>query len=256
MNSTLLKKGYLNLVYLFLYLPIIVVICFSFNNASHSLLWHGFTFRWYAELFHDQNIGLVTLHSLVIGILAATVATLFGMIGSVALFRYRFLGKKLINALILVLIIVPDLVLGIALLLLFSLTHFPLGFWSLLLAHISFCIPFACITIGSRIVTFDKHLIEASKDLGASERILYSRILIPLLLPALIAAWLLCFTLSIDDVIISYFVSGPNYQILPLTIFSMVKLGVKPEMNALCSIILAITFSIAIACQLLLRRKH
>ena len=178
------------------------------------------------------------------------------MIAAVALYRYRFMGKNLLDASILILIIIPDLVLGIALLLLFSFSHFPLGFWSLLLAHISFCLPFACIIISSRLSDFNKHLIEAGRDLGASEFLLYKRLLIPLLLPSLAAAWLLSFTLSLDDVIISYFVAGPDFQILPLKIYSMVKLGVKPEINALCTILLLITFTIAVFSQFLLRKKR
>lgn len=254
--NTIAKKSYLGSVYLFLYLPIIVVIWFSFNNAERSLLWHGFTLNWYKQLFQDGDLASVTLHSLEIGLLAATIATVMGLIAAVSLFRYKFFGKRLFDLLILMLIIIPDLVLGIALLLLFSLTRFPLGFWSLLLSHISFCIPFACITIGSRLISFDKHLIEASKDLGASERILYTHILIPLLLPGIIAAWLLSFTLSLDDVVISYFVSGPDFEILPLQIFSMVKLGIKPEVNALSSILLVVTFAIAFCSQLLLSKKR
>ena len=253
--NTIIKKSYLSAVYFFLYLPIVIVVWFSFNNAKRSLLWHGFTTHWYQQLFHDQNLGIITLHSLIIGMLAATVATLIGMIAAISLYRYRFFGKRLIDALILMLIIIPDLVLGIALLLLFNLSHFPLGFWSLLLAHISFCIPFACIIISTRLSSFDKHLLEAGKDLGASERIIYSKILIPLLWPALIGAWLLSFTLSIDDVIISYFVSGPDFQILPLKIYAMVKIGIKPEINALCSVLLVATLIIAIFSQWVLRRK-
>jgi len=250
-----IRHSYLSFIYCLLYTPIIIVVCFSFNNSKYSLLWHGFSLRWYKVLFNDANLGVITLHSLTIAILAATIATAFGLLGSVSLYRYRFLGKRLIDLLLLTLIVIPDLVLGIALLILFNLSHFPLGFFSLLLAHISFCIPFSCVTISSRLVGVDKHLIEAGKDLGANERMLYRHILVPLLLPGIIAGWLLCFTLSLDDAIISYFVSGPSYQILPLQIFSMVKLGVSPELNALCSIILAITFLIAVTSHFLLRKK-
>jgi spermidine/putrescine transport system permease protein len=250
------KKSYLSLVYLFLYIPIIVVIWFSFNNAERSLLWHGFTLRWYVQLFHDQTLAIVTLHSLIIAFLASTIATLIGMIASICLYRYRFFGKKLMDILILMLIIIPDLVMGISLLILFSVMKLPLGFWSLLLAHISFCVPFVCVTVTSRLVTLDKHLFEAGKDLGASEWQLYTRILIPLLAPALISAWLLSFTLSIDDVIISYFVSGPEFQILPLTIFSMVKVGVNPEINALCTILFLVTLILAVSGHFIFRRPR
>lgn len=249
------KGAYLSLIYGFLYLPIAVLIVFSFNLSRYSLLWHGFSLRWYQALYHDPNILLVAWHSLEVGLIAATTATVLGMLGAVCLYRYRFLGKRWLDALVFILVIIPDLVLGIALLLWFSFAHVALGFWSLLIAHITLCIPFALITVRGRLVGFDKALIEAGRDLGASEWQIYYRILIPLLVPALVAAWLLSFTLSLDDVIISYFVSGPSFQILPLQIFSMVKLGATPELNALCSVIVVVTFSIAIISQRILAKK-
>ena len=138
---------------------------------------------------------------------------------------------------------------GISLLLIFNVLHFPFGFFSLLIAHITFCIPFVCVTVNGQLKQLDKHLIEAAQDLGASESTIFFRILAPLLLPSLISGWLLSFTLSLDDVIISYFVSGPGYMILPLRIYSMVKLGVKPEVNALCTLLLGVTLLIAFTAQ-------
>ncbi len=250
------KTSYLGLVYLFLYTPLLIVVALSFNNTLYSQLWHGFTWHWYWTLFHDKNLAIITLHSLTIGSIAATIATLLGMLAAVALYRYRFLGKQLLDGLIFMLIIIPDLVIGIALLLLFNIVKLPLGYWSLQLAHISFCLPFATIIISSRLVDLNKHLIEAGRDLGAGEYTLYKRILFPLLLPSLAAAWLMSFTLSFDDVIISYFVSGPTFQILPLKIYSAVKLGIRPEINALCTILLITTMTIAISAQAILRKKH
>lgn len=248
------RVSYMALVFLFLYTPIAILVIFSFNESPHSLLWHGFTFEWYRQLFQDVDLGVVTLHSFEIGLLSSTFATFLGLLGAVILYRYQFFGKKVLNMSILMLIIMPDLVLGIALLLLYSFMNFPLGFWSLLLAHITFSVPFACVTISSRLSSFDRKLIEAGQDLGANERVLYQRILLPLLLPGIVAAWLLCFTLSFDDVIISYFVSGPSFEILPLRIFALVKVGVSPEINALCTIILLLTFAAAIGMSALMRR--
>ena len=250
-----LRASYLTLIYLFLYTPIIVIVLFSFNNSQISLLWHGFTWKWYHVLFQDGDIGLVAFHSLWLGVLAATMATFLGLIASVALFRYRFFGKHTAQLLIFIMIILPDLVLGVALLILMSLLHFSLGFWSLLVAHITFCLPFSTIIIGNQLRQLDKHILEAAQDLGASEWQLYHRVIMPLVAPALIVSLLLCFTMSIDDVIISYFVSGPSYEILPLRIYSMVKLGVSPEINALCTVLLAVTFAMTVVSYYLQRNK-
>jgi len=250
------RKLYLSLLYIFLYLPILVVVCFSFNNASHSLLWHGFTWHWYGELFNDSDLAIVASHSLMIATLAASTATLIGTLAAVSLASYQFRLKKSLNQLLFSLIIIPDLVLGISLLLIFRLLEIPSGFWTLLIAHVTFCIPFAAVTIIGRMNLINKNLIEAARDLGALDFTIFYRIIVPLLWPAIVASWLLSFTLSLDDVVISYFVSGPNFEILPLAIFSMVKLGVKPEVNALCSIMLLVTLVIVIFAQRALSKKQ
>lgn len=239
-----LPTGYLSLVYFCLYLPIVVLVWFSFNNSLYSGLWHGATLKWYAALFHDPNLFTIAMHSLVIAFLAATIATVIGLLGAVALFKYRFFGKGLLSGVIFIMIVIPDIVLGIALLLLFHGTHMPLGFFSLLLAHVTFCIPFVVVTVTGRMAGTNKHLFEAARDLGAKDGVVFHRIILPLMMPGIIAAWLLSFTLSFDDVIISSFVSGPDFQILPLYIFSQVKLGVTPVLNALASIILAFTVTL------------
>lgn len=249
MKNSIVKSSYATLVYLLLYTPIAVVIIFSFNNATFSSLWHGFTWHWYKVLFHDREILTVVLHSLTIGILASTIAVVIGTIAAVSLFRYQFSGKQLLHGLLFILIISPDIIMGISLLILYNAINIPLGFWSLLLAHITFCIPFVAVTVYSRVVTLNKYIFEAARDLGANDFTIFGKIVIPLLLPAIIAGWLLSFTLSLDDVIISYFVSGPGYEILPLKIFSMVRLGVKPEVNALCTIMLGVTLIIVLLSQ-------
>lgn len=254
--NRLTKYIYPTFIYLFFYLPITVVIVLSFNQAHRSLIWKGFTFDWYVDLFHDIDLLTVAMHSLVIGILAATLATILGTIASVSLFRYRFFGKKLLNGLIFALILLPEIVMGISLLLLYTILHIPLGFWTLLLAHITLCVPFVTITIYSRIVTVNKNIFDAARDLGASDFSIFIKIIIPLLFPAILAGWLLSFTLSLDDVITSYFVTGPNFEILPLKIYSMVKLGLKPEINALCTILLGVTLLLVTAAQLALRKKQ
>lgn len=240
------KYFYTSCVYLFLYLPIAVVIVFSFNNAKHSLVWQGFTLKWYAALFHNSDLLLVAWHSLVLGLLAATIATIIGTLTAVSLFRYHFFGKKVLHALIFILILTPEIVIAISLLLLYSFLKIPLGFWTLLLAHTALCVPFVAVTVYSRVTTLDTDIFEAAMDLGATDFTIFRKITLPLLLPAIASGWLLSFTLSLDDVIISYFVSGPTFDILPLKIYSMVRLGVKPEVNALCTLMLAFTLGAVI----------
>ncbi len=257
MNNTgtrFIDRLYLTLIYLFFYLPIAVLIFYSFNNSSYSLVWHGFTTNWYHNLFQDSNLWIAAAHSLLIGILAAIFSTIIGTLAAVSLYRYRFMGKKLLNGMVFILIVTPDIVMGISLLLLFSMANMSLGFWSLLLAHITFCIPFVVVTVYSRMSGMDKNIFEAAKDLGAPESIIFSKITFPLLLPAIISGILLSFTLSFDDVMISYFVSGPGFEILPLKIYSMARLGVKPELNALCSVTFTLTLFLVILSQRFTRK--
>lgn len=252
----LAKYSYLTAIYSFFYFPIIILIIYSFNNSTYSLLWHGFTLDWYKQLGNDTNLAVVALHSLEVSVLAATLATLIGTLAATCLYRYFFFGKKLLHGLMFVLIVSPDIVMGIALLILFFLIKIQLGFWSLLLSHITFCIPFVAVTVYSRLTGLDKNIFEAARDLGASDFMSFRRIIVPMLWPAILAGWLLSFTLSLDDVIISFFVTGPDFQILPLYIYSLVRIGVNPELNALCSVLFVITLLIVVIFQLTLRRKE
>jgi spermidine/putrescine transport system permease protein len=247
---------YLLLVYGFLYFPITVLIIYSFNDSKYSLTWQGFTWHWYRNLFANTELLQVAFNSLTIAVLSATIATIIGTMGAVALYRYQFFGKQLLNSLLFILIMAPDIVMGISLLILFVSLQLQLGFWTLLMAHITFCIPFVVVTVLSRISGFDKDLIEAAKDLGASELRTFTQVLLPLLMPAVTAGWLLSFTLSMDDVIISFFVTGPTFEILPLKIYSMVRLGVKPEVNALCTLMFGLTLIFVLIAQALLRERR
>lgn len=255
MRKNLFPNIYLTLIYLFFYIPIIILVVYSFNNSQYSLLWHGFTLQWYSQLFSDSDLWVATWHSFFLGISAATVSTIVGLLAAVSLYRYRFWGRSFLNVLVFILILSPEIVSGAALLILFTFLHMQLGFMSLFLAHASFCIPFVIVTTYSRLVSFDKYIFEAAKDLGATDWVIFLRILLPLLWPALFAGWLLSFTLSLDDVIISYFVSGPEFQILPLQIYSMVRSGIKPEINALCSVLFCLTLVIIVSSQVSLRKK-
>lgn len=254
--NRLAKFSYLVAIYCFFYFPIIILIIYSFNNSTYSLLWHGFTFDWYKQLDHDTDLAVVALHSLEVGVLAATSATFIGTLAATCFYRYFFWGKNLLHGLMFVLIVSPDIVMGISLLILFFLLKMQLGFWSLLLSHITFCIPFVAVTVYSRLTGLDKNIFEAARDLGASDFMSFRRIIIPMLWPAILGGWLLSFTLSLDDVIISFFVTGPDFQILPLYIYSLVRIGLKPELNALCSVMFVITLLIVIMFQFVLRKKE
>lgn len=234
--KSFIQKLYLYVIYFLLYFPILILIIYSFNNAKFSLIWHGFSLKWYHELFLDRGLWSAFSNSIVLGLAASIIATTVGLLACVHLFLRKGPYDHFINSLLLLLIVIPDLVLGVSLLLFFNMSNIPLGFFSLLIAHITFGLPFVIITINSRIHTLDRNIYFSALDLGSTRFIALRKILLPLLWPAILSAFLLCFTLSFDDVIISYFVAGPDFNILPLTIYSLVRSGVTPELNALCSI--------------------
>lgn len=231
------------------------MIVYSFNNSKYSLNWKGFTLKWYEKLFENESLIEAALNSITIATLSSFVATILGVIGAVALYRYKFVGKKFLNSIVFILIISPEIVTGIALLMLFVIFNTELGFNSLLISHVSFCLPFVMVTIMSRLSGFDKNIIEAASDLGASDFEIFSKVILPNIFPAVVAGFLLSFTLSLDDVIISFFVSGVEFEILPIKIFSMVKLGVSPEVNALSTIMFIFTIFVVAFSQFLIR-KH
>jgi spermidine/putrescine transport system permease protein len=243
-------------VFVYLYLPICILIGNAFNANRYGLQWDGFTLQWFAAMWNNPGLMEATRHSLIIAVCAATAATAIGALAAIAFNRYRFPGRHLLQGTLMTLMMAPDIILAIALLVLFVAIGIALGFWSLLLAHITFCLPFAVVTIAARLEDFDPHLLDAARDLGASESTLLWRVVLPLLRPALISAWLLSFTLSLDDVIVSSFVTGPAYDVLPLKIFSLVKVGVKPEVNALATIMVGLSLCLVIVSQLFHKEKN
>lgn len=234
--NIVMKRLFLFLVYAFLYLPILVLVFYSINDAKYSLQWQGFSLKWYHELFHDHSLWTAFFNSVTLGLCAALIATTMSLFASIKLFLHKTKHRKMLYSLLLFLIIIPDLVLGVALLIFFNTMKIPLGFLSLLIAHVTFSIPFAILTINSRINTLNPNIYYSALDLGASRYLAVTKVLLPLLWPAVFSAFLLSFTLSFDDVVISYFIAGPDFTILPLTIYSLVRSGVTPELNALCSI--------------------
>lgn len=244
--NKLLQRLFIGFVYASLYLPIIVLVLYSINDAKFSLQWHGVSWQWYTELFQDRSLWAAFLNSVILGLSAALTATFMGLLASINLFLSRTKQRKILYTLLLLLIIIPDLVLGVALLIFFNTTKIPLGFFSLLIAHVTFSIPLVILTINARINTLNPNIYYSALDLGASHTMAITRVLLPLLWPAVLSAFLLSFTLSFDDVIISYFVAGPDFSILPLMIYSLVRAGITPELNALCSIIFGLSMILII----------
>ncbi|MGC9550961.1 spermidine/putrescine ABC transporter permease PotC [Vibrio metoecus] len=250
-----IRFSFMSLVYLFLYLPIIVLIANSFNENKFGIKWGGFTTKWYHALMNNDSLMQAAWHSINVAVFSATAATLIGSLTAVALFRYQFKGKKVVSGMLFVVMMSPDIVMAISLLALFLVLGVKLGFFTLLIAHITFCLPFVVVTVYSRLNGFDVKMLEAAKDLGAGEWVILKKIILPLAKPAVAAGWLLSFTLSLDDVIISSFVTGPTYEILPLKIYSMVKVGISPEVNALATVMLVVSLTLVVISQLLAREK-
>ncbi|ENK2316234.1 spermidine/putrescine ABC transporter permease PotC [Vibrio alginolyticus] len=249
------RFSFMALVYAFLYLPIIVLIVNSFNANKFGMKWGGFTTKWYETLVNNDSLMQAAWHSLNVAVFSATAATIIGSLTAVALFRYSFKGKGAVNGMLFVVMMSPDIVMAISLLALFLVLGAQLGFFTLLIAHITFCLPFVVVTVYSRLNGFDVKMLEAAKDLGASEWVILKQIILPLAKLAVAAGWLLSFTLSLDDVIISSFVTGPTYEILPLKIYSMVKVGISPEVNALATVMLIVSLVLVVISQLLAREK-
>ena len=243
MIGRLLRGGFMTAIYAYLYIPIIILIVNSFNSSRFGINWQGFTTKWYGLLMNNDSL------------LQAAFATLIGSLTAVALYRYRFRGKPFVSGMLFVVMMSPDIVMAISLLVLFMLLGVQLGFWSLLFSHITFCLPFVVVTVYARLKGFDVRMLEAAKDLGASEMTILRKIILPLAMPAVAAGWLLSFTLSMDDGVVSSFVTGPSYEILPLKIYSMVKVGVSPEVNALATILLVLSLVLVIASQVIARDK-
>lgn len=254
--SRLLRNIFMFVVYAYLYIPIIILVTNSFNEDRYGLSWKGFSWNWYERLFNNDTLIQAAFHSVTIAFFAATLATVVGGLTAIALYRYRFRGKQAVSGMLFIVMMSPDIVMAVSLLALFMVVGISLGFWSLLLAHVTFCLPYVTVTIFSRLNGFDARMLEAAKDLGASEVTILRKIILPLALPAVVSGWLLSFTISLDDVVVSSFVSGVSYEILPLRIFSLVKTGVTPEVNALATIMIVLSLGLVILSQLVARKNN
>ena len=231
----------------FLYAPIVSLVIFSFNESELVTVWSGFSTKWYGELFSDPQLIGAALLSLQVAALSASIALVLGTLAAVALVRFRrFKGRTLFSGMVSAPLVMPDVITGLALLLLFVAMESTLG-WpqgrgmlTIVIAHATFCTAYVCVVVQSRLSDFDRSLEEAAMDLGASPVRTFFDITLPIIAPALVSGWLLGFTLSLDDLVIASFVSGPGSSTLPMVIFSKVKLGVSPDVNALATIIIGI----------------
>ncbi len=239
-----------SLVYIFLFLPIIVIVTGSFNATTTKpyIAWKGFTLDWYAKLFDNSSL----LHSfgttMLIAVISTVLATVIGTIAAIGMYRYKFKGKGVIDGLLYIPVVIPEIVLGISLLTLFSGTHIPRGILTLVLAHTTFAIPYVIFNVRARISGYDNSIEEASMDLGANRITTLKNITLPVLAPGIAGGALLAFTLSIDDVIVSYFTNG-QVKTFPLKVMESIKSGVAPDVNALSTLILIGTILLVILTQ-------
>ncbi|GHV90638.1 hypothetical protein AGMMS50268_11410 [Spirochaetia bacterium] len=257
-----MKKFYIALILTLMYVPILLVIIYSFNNSHISSLWDGFTLRWYRDLFRDRSMFIALGNSLILGILSSLSAAVIGTLGAVGLYtksgliRKRHPAGKVIEYLAVLPIMIPEIILGMVSLAFFSLLGLPLGMSTLVIAHTVFCVPYVYLVVKGRLVGMDKSFTEAAKDLGAGEWRAFFDITLPLILPAVVSGVLLSFAMSFDDVIVSSFVTGPNTNTLPIKIYSQIKTGVTPKTNALCTLLFAATIVLCLLSAYLARPRR
>jgi putrescine transport system permease protein len=245
-----------------LYIPILVLIGYSFNASPLVSVWGGFSTQWYTELIHNRQILQAALLSLEVAVASSTGALVLGTLAAIALVRFaRFRGRLLLTGLVNAPLVMPEIITGITQLLLFvsmlQMFSWPhRGFTTLVIAHVAFCTAYVTITVQSRLQSADRSLEEAAMDLGSNPAQAFLEVTLPIIAPALVSGWLLSFTLSLDDLVISSFVSGPGASTLPMVIYSKVKLGVSPDVNALASLIICIVGSCVIAAGYFMRRAE
>lgn len=238
------------LVYLFLFLPISVIVVNSFNATTTKpyMSWKGFTFDWYVKLWDNTSLLEAFGNTMIIAVVSTLLATIIGTLGAIGMYRYKFKGKALIDGLLYIPVVIPEIVLGISLLTIFSKVNIPRGMLTLILAHVTFCVPFVIFNVRARLAGYDSSIEEASMDLGANRLVTFFEITLPVLAPGILGGALLAFTLSIDDVIISYFVYGQT-KTYPLKVMESVKSGVAPDVNALSTLILVGTILFVLLTQ-------
>src|SRR5713101_2048716 len=240
----------------FLYLPIAILVIYSFNASRLVTVWGGWSTRWYAALLEDRALLEAAWVTLRIALLSATVATMLGTLAAIALVRLgRFRGRVLFSGMIYAPLVMPEVITGLSLLLLFVAVGVDRGFWTIAIAHTTVTACFATVVVQSRLISFDVSLEEAAMDLGCPPLKTFLTVTLPLIAPALASGWMLAFTLSLDDLVIASFTTGPGATTLPIRIYSEIRLGVKPEINAVCTIMVAVV-AIGIVAASLLAKFH
>ena len=230
-------------VYAFLYIPLMIVIVYSFNDSRLNAEWVGFTFKWYEVLFNDQQMLTAAGNSLMIAIVTSVIATVLGTMAGIAMHKYKL---KLLPILVLTPIAIPEILMGVSLLIFFVALNLTLGLLSVTLAHVAFCIGFVAIVVRSRLAGMDESLTEAARDCGATPWKAFRLVTLPLIMPGVIAGALMAFTLSIDDFVITFFTAGAGTSTLPLQIYSMIKIAVTPEVNAISTLLMLLTLLLII----------
>lgn len=234
------------LVIAFLYLPIVVLVVYSFNTSRLNIVWEGFTWKWYEQVWSNAPLMQAAKNSLIVATLTTAISVVLGTLGAWLLHRYRFPGARGIDTLVGAPIAMPEIIMGMSLLVLFSTVGMPLGFTTIVIAHVTFCFPFVLLAVRARLAGLDPALEEAALDLGATPLRAFWLVIVPSLRPAIVAGGLMAFTLSMDEVIVTYFTASPASATLPLRIFGMAKVGLNPMLNALSAIFIIATIVIVL----------
>jgi len=250
MVKKLPKNLYIFLIFLFLYLPIIFLIVFSFNEGKYSGNWTGFSFHWYKELFEDRMIMSALANTLSIAILASIISTIIGLFGAYSIFRMKSRPKQMLLTINNIPLLNPDIVTGVSLMALFVFLHMRLGFLTMLIAHISFCIPYVVLSILPKLRQMPKDIVDAALDLGATPMQAFFKVVLPEVMPGVITGALIAFTLSIDDFVISFFTTGNGVNNLSIAIFSMARRGISPKINALSTLMFIIVMGLLLIINL------
>ena len=234
------QKVYLAALTILMYLPLVMVVIFSFNESRLSASFTGFSLKWYEILAQDRDLKEALMNSIVLGVLSCGISAVIGTLGAVGMSRVNYRSKGMMEYLSTIPIMIPEIILGMVFLVFFSLLNLPFGMITLVIAHTTFCVPYIFMMVKARLVGIDKSLEEAARDLGAGPVRTFFDITMPLIVPAVLSGSLLAFAMSFDDVVISIFVNGPRLNTLPVKVYAQLKTGVTPEINALCTIILAV----------------
>jgi putrescine transport system permease protein len=259
MNANLSRFNIASIVlgFAFLYLPIVLLIVYSFNESRLVTVWGGFSVKWYVSMFQNQGLMDAAWVTARVGFISATVATALGTLAALALTRYtRFRGRVLFSGMVFAPLVMPEVITGLSLLLLFVSIGLDRGFMTVTLAHITFSMCFVAVVVQSRLISFDRSLEEAAMDLGATPVRTFFQVTLPVIMPAIVSGWMLAFTLSLDDLVIASFTSGPGATTLPMKIYSQVRLGVTPEINAVCTVLIAVVTVGVIAAAIVNKRRE